>query len=242
MSPRFEPDPSLEVLPDIVRQALVAHWLRRCQSERRVGLAFTALAERGRDHAAPVVLQMLAQSAQQEQRHAQLCLSLAERYAGHALPEPEPPLAPLPDFRLASAQLDFTFQIAGLCCINETLATAWLRHCASIARVPFAIEANRQHLREEIDHARLGWAHLASEHVTVDDKAELATSLPQMLRVNVAAWEQPENYLPGTALTAHGQPTAAASQRVLREAVTELLLPGFAHVGITLPPNAPLDL
>lgn len=228
-------DPSLDALPDEARQALVTHWLRRSQSEWRVGLAFEALEVLGRGLADSVVLALLRQSAGQELEHARLCHRLAERYAGSDLPEVVRPEAPLPDFGTESARLELTFNIVGLCCINETFATAWLRHCLALARAPLAVAANRKHLEDEIDHARLGWAHLASSSVTRQDKLALAQRLPELIHVNLAQWEAVSNYLPGEALPEQGQPSARESSRVLRQAIDGLLLPGFAYVGVTGP-------
>jgi hypothetical protein len=226
-------DPSLDSLSEEARKALVTHWLRRSQSEWRVGLAFEALEVLGRGMADDVVLRLLHQSAGQELEHARLCHRLAERYAGSNLPQVMRPDARLPDFGTESARLELTFNIVGLCCINETFATAWLRYCLALARTPLAVAANREHLKDEIDHARLGWAHLASSWVTREDKLALAERLPELIRVNLALWEAASNYLPGDALPEQGQPSSRESRRVLRQAVDELLLPGFAYVGVT---------
>jgi len=232
-------------LSEDVRRELVAHWLRRSRNEWRVGLAFAQLEERSRGFAADVVRRLLQQSAAQELRHSESCHAMAERYAGTSLSPVEAPSAVLPTFGADSEGLELALQIVGLCCINETLATAWLRHCLAIATVPFAVDANRRHLRDEIDHARLGWAHLASPHVSADDKVQLAARVPELIRVNLAAWEEPRNFLPSGAVSAavleHGQPSFETSRAVLRDAARRVLLPGFVHVGIPIDPTLELS-
>lgn len=228
-------------LSDDVRRELVAHWLRRSANEWRVGLAFTQLEQHSRGLVADAVQQLLQESAGQELQHSELCHSLAERYACTSLSHVQQPSAVLPSFGADTERLELAFQIVGLCCINETLATAWLRHCLAIATEPFAVDANRRHLRDEIDHARLGWAHLASPLVSADDKVQLAARVPDLIRVNLAAWEEPSNFLPNAALCAHGQPSLEASRAVLHDAVKHVLLPGFVHVGIPIDPTIELS-
>jgi hypothetical protein len=70
-----------------------------------------------------------------------------------------PPSAALPTFGCEDERLETALLVAGLCCVNETIATAWLEASLRAARTELARAANRVHLRDEIDHARLGWPH-----------------------------------------------------------------------------------
>ena len=124
--------------------------------------------------------------------------------------------------------------VTGLCCVNETLATAYLAHCLAIATAPIAVAANRAHLREEIDHARLGWAHLASPALTPALREQLAECVPRLLAANVPLWEQPDAFLPPGGVPDHGLPSHQAACRVAQDAVAELVLPGFQHVGVVV--------
>ncbi len=152
-------------------------------------------------------------------------------YGGTPVNEPDVTIV-MPSFGCDDERLEAALHVAGLCCINETLATAYLEECLSIATSPLAVTANRAHLREEIDHARLGWAHLASRSLTPGLREALGDCLPRLLDANVPLWERQDASLPAEGVPAHGHPSHAASRRVIEDAVRELVLPGFRHVGI----------
>jgi hypothetical protein len=225
--PSWATEPAVEV-----RSELVQHWLRREQHERQVGAAFATLARLLADWAAPAVLSLLTSGAREEERHADVCHELARAYAGYPLPAPERLSATLSDFGTGDSRLELSLNVVGLCCINETIATAWLRHCLAIATVPELAAIVRAHLSDEIQHARAGWAHIASPALTLAERAVIAERLPQLVEVNAAQWLNPDNFLSGNALPTHGQPSAQASQRVIALAIDELVWPGFRHVGL----------
>jgi hypothetical protein len=146
--------------------------------------------------------------------------------------EPARLVSALSDFGTGEARLELSLNVVGLCCVNETIATAWLRHCLELASVPKLAASIRAHLSDEIDHARAGWAHLASSAVSEAERGVIAGLLPKLISVNVAEWTRAENFLSGAALPTHGQPTAPDSCAVIARAVSEVVEPGFAHVGL----------
>jgi len=215
------------------RRAIAEHWRRRARSELEVGRAFAAmaplLASRGAD---ATVVRLLERGARDEQRHAALCMELASTYAGEPL---EPPFivdVPLPTFGERDPDLEIALLVSGMCCINETIATAWLSSCLSAATEPIAVAANRAHLRDEIDHARLGWAHLASRAVSPEIRDALAARLPALLAANLPGWERADALLPDEGIPEHGHPSTTTSRRVVHDAVRDVVLPGFAFVGV----------
>lgn len=225
-------DPSVDALSDALRQTIAQHWTRRVTSELQVSYSFEALLPRLRVlDADATVLAMVARSATEEQRHAELCLHLANVYAGRRVDVPPVPFA-LPSFGFDDEHLEVALHIAGLCCINETMATAYLEHSLALATAPIAVAAHRAHLREEVDHARLGWAHLASPAVSDETRAALARCVPRLLDANVPLWERPDAFLPSAGVPDHGLPSHADCVRVARAAVNELVLPGFRHVRV----------
>ncbi len=181
--------------------------------------------------AEPVVVQLAADAATQERAHAELCHQLAERYGGEtvALPSLES-WAPV-DFGFADERLEVLFQVAGMCCVNETIAGVWLRHCVGLSESPIALAAHRMHLREEILHARVGWAHLASDAVTPPMRQQLSGRLAELVQVNAAQWVQADKYVE-EGVPGHGQPSLEASRDVVRRAVEEVVVPGFVHLGV----------
>jgi hypothetical protein len=221
-------------LSDALRRELVRHWTRREQHERQVGDAFGLLADALAGWAAPPVVSLLSSAANEEQRHAEHCHRLSELYAGTAVTPPARLGAALSEFGTGDERLELSLNVVGLCCVNETIATAWLRHCLELASVPELSVSIRAHLADEIDHARAGWAHLASSAVSEPERAAIGALLPDVIRVNVAEWKRAENFLSGAALPSHGLPTAADSLAVIERAVRELVEPGFRYVGLPL--------
>ncbi len=233
-------DPSVRDLSDAERSFIAGHWRRRALAEARVGFTFSKLAPLvARAGGTARVVAMLEASAAEESRHAELCLRLAEAYGG-APPSPIDPveLGPcdLPRFGVGDDALEAHLLVVGTCAINETMATAWISACLEVATAPIAIEANRAHLRDEIDHARVGWAHLASNAVGATHRAAIADLLPAMLEANAPQWEPYEPGLPERGIPAHGHLGPAATRAALREAISEVLLPGFRHVGVDTRP------
>lgn len=226
-------DASIDALDSTTRTALASHWRRRAKSERQVGRAFAQMAPLLRAHGADAeVVKRLVQGAEQEERHAGLCVRLAEVYGGAPVSMPEVGAVPLPSFGEANEELEIALLVSGMCCINETIATAWLTAGLAVATAPIAIAANRIHLRDEIEHARLGWAHLASRRVSNATRAALASRLPRMLEANAPGWELDDASLPADGIPAHGHLPARDSRAVVQAAFADLVLPGFAHVGV----------
>lgn len=143
--------------------------------------------------------------------------------------------AALSEFGTGERRLELSLNIVGLCCINEALATAWLRRCLELASVPELSASVRAHLTDEIDHARVGWAHLASSAVSEAERRFMVPLLPELIRVNVVEWTRRENFLSGTALPAHGQPSASESCAVIERASRELVARGFEYLGLWTP-------
>ena len=235
-------DPSIGRLARELRVAIAAHWTRRAQSEREVGGAFATMVPvvRARGASREVVLR-LVRGVEEEARHAVLCEKLAAAYAGDPsegaadaprdADAPRSPV-PLPRFGMADEDLETALLVAGMCCVNETIATAWLTAGLAVATAPIAVVANRIHLRYEIEHARLGWAHLASRAVSDETRAGLSACLPDLLEANAPGWEQDDPSLPPEGCPAHGHLSADASRDVVRDALRDLVVPGFAHVGV----------
>jgi hypothetical protein len=98
-----------------------------------------------------------------------------------------------------------------------------------------AVFANREHLKDEIDHARLGWAHLASDAVDRDLSQRLGRRLSRLLEVNVAEWKRPDEHLPREGVRAHGHLSVEENDAVVDAAVRDVVLPGFALLGISAP-------
>ncbi len=226
-------DATIELLPGAARQAIAGHWLTRASAELGVAVAFEALRPRLADvGAAAAVLALADKAIEDERRHGELCARLAALYVGGAITIPEARAAALPDFGTGDEPTEVALLALGMCCINESIASEWIRSCWQTATSPAAVAANKAHLQDEIDHARLGWAHLASDAVGPALKTTLRTWAPRLLRVNVAEWKKRDAHLPEEGIPAHGHLAAAEQDDVIDAAVRDVILPGLAHVGV----------
>jgi hypothetical protein len=137
----------------------------------------------------------------------------------------------VPEHRGAPARLVPSLHILGHCAMNETFASAFLEASLGLARAPLARAALRELLSDEIDHARIGWAHLGE--LSARERDELTPWLDSLVHANLKMWRTaPRPYTNDPALHRHGAPPAEAVERALLGAVRELVIPGLAHFGL----------
>src|SRR5687767_4919891 len=121
------------------------------RSELMVDRVFAAMVPVLRDRrAAQPVLDRLERGAEEEVRHSEICAQLAETYAGVAVERPMIDSVPLPRFNVGDEDLETALLVAGMCCVNETVATAWISACLDASEFPLPKMANRIHLHDEI--------------------------------------------------------------------------------------------
>lgn len=230
--PLPEHDPEIDRLSAAQRQELAAIWLARARSERRVADAFEiirqALAEL---HAEPRLVDAAARAVDDELRHAELARVVASRFADRDLEPPAPLGLIVPQHPGAPACLVPTLHVLGHCAMNETFASAFLEASLAAAQAPFARAALRELLSDEVDHARLGWAHLAA--LRPSERAELTPWLDSLVHANLKMWrESPRPYPSDPDLQRHGAPQAAVVEAALVGAVGELIIPGLEYFGL----------
>lgn len=224
---------AIEALDLETRAAMGSHWRRRERSERRIGRGFARIAPRLRAVGVEAELVALCErAAGEEARHADLCHQLAELLGGVSVTSEPLPDDAVPAFGSGDERTEVALLILGTCCVNETLATAYITACLEAASVPCAVEANRAHLREEIGHGRLGWGLLASRWVDAPLREELSAWLPDMLAANVPMWLRPDAWLPAAGVPGFGHPPHATIRAAIERALAEVIVPGFAYVGL----------
>jgi hypothetical protein len=230
-------DPSVAALTSAQRIAIAGHWKHRAKSELQVGRAFAAMVPILRERrASAAVLDRLERGSEEEIRHSEICSQLAETYAGETVVRPKIDSVPLPHFGVGDEELETALLVAGMCCVNETIATAWISACLAAAQTPLAQMANRIHLHDEIEHARVGWAHLGSDAVSDATRLALGPLLPRLIEANAPGWERDDASLPPEGIPDQGHLPVTVSRRIFVDAVADLVLPGFAHVGIDIAP------
>ena len=181
------------------------------------------------------VLQICARAVSDEVRHAEVCRLLAARYAGRDVAWPAPARVPIPSHARAPARLRPTLRATAMGCINETIASAWLEASLVDATAPLARAAIRELLADDVHHARLGWAHLASARVTAAVRAEVAAWLPRLLQTAALPWLKDARHY-GDGVPSHGVPSGETTHTVVVRTLREVVLPGFDALGIATAP------
>lgn len=226
-------DPTIAALTSEERATAAAIWAGRSEAELRAAGSFAYLAGTLADACAPAELVELARRAiHDERRHAQICWQVACAFAGRDLPLPRKLPLRVPQHADARPELERVLHVIGMCCLNETTGNAFLELCRDGARGSLAIAALHELACDEIDHARLGWAFLASPAVSLETRGELAAWLPKLLAENLSAWRERPRRAVSAALVAQGCPSWDAVDAAVLAAISDLLLPGFELIGV----------
>ncbi len=236
------PDPEVAALDLSTRAELAAIWTERAQSELGAGSGMAqVIVGLYEIHAVPEVLSLATHAANEEIEHARACFRLAQHYwapspsgaAGQGeLEMPRPKKVGMPPHRGATDALRATLHVIGLSCFNETIAAEFVARCLDASEAQVVREATRLHLRDEIGHARMGWAHLASGVLDAADRRAIAHWMPRLVEANGRAWLERIQRLPEAGVPGHGYPERRVLSDGVRHALRTLVVPGLAHVGI----------
>jgi hypothetical protein len=229
-----EDDPAIDALPAEARGVIALVWSTRAESELAAAGVFSRLdaAVRARD-AAPEVLALLGRAPAEETRHAAICRKVARRYGVTSESAPVPTPA-LPTFGQADAALNATLNVVLNCCISETVAVEFLRTCRAAAHGTTVQRALRLLLRDEMNHARVGWAHLASSQVGERERREVGAALPVLARIARAAWTKSPGP-PAAEATGHGWLSDESVGELFDGVMNDVIVPGLRHVGVVPP-------
>lgn len=178
------------------------------------------------------VLELATRAVHDEVRHSELCRGLAEHYRREPVPPPKAKRVSMPSHPGAPEDLVPHLHVVGLCCINETLAAGFLQACLDVTDDPHARPLAKSHLADEVQHGRVGWAHLAH----VDDRVRQAVGefVPRLLEANVRRWASRLPILPEAGVPGYGIPTRDAAMAAIEHTVRSVIMPGFQHVGVPL--------
>lgn len=130
-----------------------------------------------------MVIQGVADAASDEARHRDLCARLAAKFGDTVSIEHVAPKIRIgrPDMELRDRLL---WEMVSVCCIAETMNTSLMTRCLEVTKDEEIRTTLRELLKDEVKHARLGWAHLAAER-SFGRGAFLADVLPLMLEASV---------------------------------------------------------
>ncbi|MEO8916942.1 MAG: hypothetical protein ABI488_05925 [Polyangiaceae bacterium] len=211
------------------RERVASYWWQRAQGELTSWHGFQhVLADLRAEQAAPALLELAERAVQDEYQHAQWCREWAVRFGhpgGEIASRGERPIA----FRGATEVQNRLLRIT-LCCMNETVGCVVLRHVRPALTLPELRELNRRHMADELQHSRVGWAHLAT--LTDAQREFLRAWVPALLRLVKQSWcegseAEHEDLVP------FGYFSLRLLTAAHDEAVTAVILPGLQHLGLT---------
>jgi hypothetical protein len=216
---------------------VAATWAFRHRAERESELRFARLArELAQLGALDSVVQLARRSSREEHRHSQLCAAVCAIYGG------QPTHSPVHDHPATWPGLtgrDGTlYEVVSFACIAETLNAQLLTVILERATVTSIRRVIRRLLKDEINHGRMGWAHLSAERS--HGRGEfLSEILPAMLAGSVEdeLFDTGPDPVDGEAI-AHGELRRADRRTLWAAALDDAILPGFEAFGVDCRPAA----
>lgn len=215
------------------RAVVAGVWAFRARSEREAAARFARLGRQlEAEDAAPVVVAMARRAAEDELRHVEICAGLAARYghaggAGEATPAGE--IGP----RGSGSRERLLYEVVAFCAVTESVNAALMTVSHERAVEPAVRAAVREILRDEVTHARLGWAHLSAERAR-GGGARLGEGLPAMLAGTV----REELFAPADGeavdprLAGHGELPRALRVEVFVRTLEGVVFPGLEAHGV----------
>jgi hypothetical protein len=220
-------------LDEIVRARVGATWAFRTRAEIEATARFARMATELQEvGATPFVVRGAHDAAADEARHRDLCAKIAGKW-GHPNALDHTP----PRTRIGRSEMDprdrLLWEMVSVGCIGETMNTALMTRCLEVARHEEIRTTLHELLRDEVVHARLGWAHLAAER-NQGRGDFLREVLPLLLEASiepgflegehVAAWDD--------ALYAYGELPSRDLIQIYRDTLSLVVFPGLDAVGI----------
>ncbi len=224
------------------RERAAAGWFHRMKQEHLAVSAFSLLAgELAEDGVDEVILELVTRAASDELRHAIVCRKLANAIAGKVDAEVRFKGAPrLPMHEGADPSTRVLRHMVEMCCINETCTGIYLTELRARATEPVARAAVDALLRDEIDHGRVGWAYLASR-ARDGSIGDLSAALPDLVQRSLGAILSETAHEPSSApLASVAHMTLQEGRAIYREALADVILPGFARAGLDIGPTRAL--
>jgi hypothetical protein len=215
------------------RDLLAAYWFRRSEGELTSYIGFQhVLADLRAEGSPPPVLELAERAVRDEYQHALWCREWAIRFGHPEAVETRPRSRTPFSFAGASEHQNRLLRIL-LCCFTETVGCFILRHVRQVVSDPELRQLNQRHLADELQHSRVGWGHLAT--LLPADRELAASLMPKVLELlPQACCKGPE--LEREDLVPFGYFTPRLLRAAHDEAVSEVILPGLAHLGLKARP------
>jgi hypothetical protein len=218
-----ETDAVIDALDQATRCRIAGAWSRRAEAELAAAGVFAHIARSLFVERVPEEILWLASRAIcDELRHAEICRYVAAFYA------PTEAVPTLPAKPRETRANPLVVAVAN-CAVSETIGSAFLSGGLDTADSPLVRAATRELLADEIDHARIGWALLGAY---ADLRRDVQRILPQLVLEVRDLWRERAREMPSGLPRGHGCLSGEDVERIVDDALRDLVLPGMAHVGI----------
>ncbi len=218
---------------EIIRARVASTWAFRTRAEIEAAARFARMAtELSEVGATQVVIRGAEGASADEKRHRDLCANLAAKWGEPTALSHVPRRERIG--RSAMAPRDrLLWELVAVCCISETMNVALMARCMEVVKDEEIRSTLHELLKDEVQHARLGWAHLAAERVAGRGEF-LGDVLPLMLEASVEP-----GFLEGTLavpwtdeLYDYGELPWVELVQIYRDTLNLVVFPGFQAVEI----------
>ncbi len=209
-------------------------WLHRERIEREAAELFTGLGRELDELGHADLARRAADAGADELRHAARCRELVIAMAG-SLPPVETARTIVLGPRELSPRDRMLYAAVAIGCVTESLSCALLLGLRDAATHPQVQATIDEVLKDEIEHARIGWAVLATEAARRDVRW-IGDYLPRITAAAVA-----DDVVPMTGddeLAELGVLPRVRVQQLVSETWSSVIGPGLDRYGIVVPPNA----
>lgn len=204
-------------------------WRHRERIEREAAMLFGQLGATLVEAGHPQLATRAFTAAADEHRHAERCRALVIALAGATVPPADAPRT----LELGPGHLALRdralYAAVAMGCVTESLSCALLLELRAAATHPLVVATVTEILRDEIEHARIGWAVLAAE-ARMRDVTWLRPLVPAMAAAAVAEDVTPmagDDALAGLGILPRGRVRALVAQTW-----ATVIAPGLAHHGL----------
>ena len=211
-------------------------WAARHGVETGAALRFGSLSRRMLQAGAPEALvELAARASQDETRHASRCADIL-RIRHAEIPPPETRLLEYAPPTL-SPEERLTYEVVAQSCISETESMATLVTLLDAARDEHLKTVLQELARDEVQHARLGWAYLG----WAKDRLDLSFLTPFLPAMATAAtgddlFQRGPPEADDPALLLGGVVPKRERRRIYLETLDSVVIPGFEEFRVDTGP------
>ena len=222
-----------------MNEIIARTWAERAQAELGAAQRFRRIGTHLAENESPEKLVQIAlKAAKDEERHAYLCAKVAIKW-GHATGFETPKGVKRnidPPWSDLAPKDVFLLNIILMCCVTESFNASLLNSMYAQSKKSEEGRILHQILKDEVQHAQLGWAFL--KHETMNrDCTFVSEHLEDMLNIAVRdeLFSSSDHSLDASSYI-HGVMPYQDRLEQFQSTLEQVLCPGFAHFGIDVTP------